>query len=140
MPGWLLAAMSQRCRIVLALCDLGQAPLVELERLDERLDHRGVELRPGETTQLSERGFIGHPFAVGAVRCHRAERVADEDDPGSQRNRLALQPVRIAAAIEVLVSGAHDDADLQERRRRGDDLLADQRVAADELPFLLVKR
>jgi hypothetical protein len=49
---WLLAAMSRRCRIVLALREWGQARLGELERLgerlDERLDHRRVDLRTGE--------------------------------------------------------------------------------------------
>ena len=45
---------------------------------------------------------------VRAVRRHRVQRVAGQDDPRADRDQPAAQAVRVAAAVPVLVLVAHD--------------------------------
>ena len=82
----------------------------------------------------------GMPRPVGAVRGHGGEGVADEDDLGAERDAVAREAVRVAAAVPALVAGADELPDAHQRGRGLHDPLADQRVAAHERPLLLVER
>ena len=63
------------------------------------------------------------------------------DDPGGERDLLAGQPVRVAAAVEVLVRGAHDDTDAAEQAADPvEHPLALDRVRLHERPLLVVER
>ena len=77
------------------------------------------------------RGLAAPPRAV---LDHRLEGVADRDDPRAERNLLARQPVRIAAAVPALVARAHELRDRQQSGRRGDDPLARERVLRASAP------
>ena len=102
---------------------------------------RGSNWRPGAGPQLGDRRLERHRLAVGAGRRHRAERVAAGDDPRLDRDLLAGQAVRVAAAVVVLVRGADDAADLGEHAADPvEHFLALDRVAAHDLPLLLVER
>ena len=57
----------------------------------ERVDHRGIEMRPGSPSQLGERVVPGHAVAIGAVVRHRVERVGDREDPGAERNVVSAR-------------------------------------------------
>ena len=88
-------------------------PSIERQLLERRGD-LGVELGARAGAQLGERLRERHRLAVGAGRRHRAEGVAAGDDPGLDRDLLAGEAVRVAAAVVVLVRGADDAADLGE--------------------------
>ena len=45
-----------------------------------------------------------HRDAIGTIGRHRVEGVTDGDDPRPDRNRIAAQPIRIAAAVVALVT------------------------------------
>ena len=79
-------------------------------------------------------------LAVGALRGHGVEGVADGDDPRSKRDLLAGQAVRVARAVPALVARADDRADRLQGGRGAEDALADDRVAAHELPLGVVQR
>jgi len=105
----------------------------------ERFDDQRVELRARARTQLDDRQLFADRGAIRAIARHRVEGIAGEDDPGLERDRLAGQRVRIALAVEALVTGAHDAGDGDERRRAGEDALADDRVSTHERPLLCVE-
>src|SRR5689334_19768365 len=71
-----------------------------------------VELAPGAAPELVERLGLAEHAPVRAHLAHRAVRVADGDDPGAERDRLALQLVGVAAAVPALVAGAYEQPDL----------------------------
>ena len=56
------------------------------------------------------------------------------------RDRLAGEPVGIAAAVPAFVRAAHDVCDRSQRACGGDDPLADQRVLAHEADLFEVQR
>src|SRR5919202_1503181 len=77
---------------------------------------------------------------IWAVARYRIERVGDEDDPRGQRDRIAVEAVRIAPPVDALVAPARD---LPHDRRQidlGEDVLRQDRVLAHDLPFLFVER
>ena len=81
-----------------------------------------------------------HRFAIGPRGRHRVEGVAGGDDARLQRNRLAGQPIGIAAAVPALVRGAHDPPDLDhEAADLLEHLLALDRVRLDDRPLALVE-
>lgn len=87
-----------------------------------------AELEAGAGLQFREGAGRGHSRAVGAVGCHRVEGVRHRYHPRGQRNLLALESVRIAAAVPALVMPAHHR---QRPRQPGDhlhDLTAAQNV------------
>ena len=79
------------------------------------------------------------PRAVGAVGGHRVERVGDEDDPRAERDVLARQAVRVAAAVPGLVVVADPRVD----RRDAEALeqpVADLGMLAQHDQLLVVER
>src|SRR6185295_13568386 len=76
----------------------------------------------------------------GMLLAHRVEGVADEDDPGPDRDVLAGQAVRVALPVPALVGGANQTGHRGERRGRAQNPLTDQRVLSDQLPLDLVER
>src|SRR5436190_1046943 len=78
------------------------------EQLEESLHDCRVELAPGLAAKLLGGLRLGEPRRVGPPRRHRLERVAQEHDARRQRDRLAREPVGVAAAVEPLVARADD--------------------------------
>lgn len=76
------------------------------------------------------------PFGVG----HRLEGIADRHDAGAERNLLARHAVGVAEAVPAFVAGADQPSDRSERGGTEEDPLADDRVATDEGPFVVVQR
>jgi hypothetical protein len=68
------------------------------------------------------------------------EGVAHGDDASAERDLVARQAVRVAAAVEALVAGADQRRHRAERRRGAQDALADDRVLAHERPLPVVER
>ena len=68
------------------------------------------------------------------------ECVADEDDPGLERDLVALQVVGVALAVVALVAGADDRTDVLELLDRREDPLAELRVRLDQRPLLVRQR
>ena len=56
------------------------------EHAEADLDDRGVELRPGAFEQAAARLLDRERLAIRPGRRHRVERIADEDDPGLERD------------------------------------------------------
>ena len=69
----------------------------------EGRDAARAELGARGVAKLCERLVERPGGAVDAGREHRVERVGDVDDAGAKRDLLALEPVRIARAVEALV-------------------------------------
>ena len=106
----------------------------------ERLDDTRVELRARRLAQLRHPLLGVERVAVGARGRHRVIGVADGDDAGADRDRLARQGVRISMSVPALVTGAHHLGHRDERGRRAQDPLADDGVLVDERPLALVER
>ena len=79
------------------------------------------------------RRAIADRGAVGAVAGERVERVGEREHAGRERDLLAGQAVRVAAAVPALVVVADQRPRGLEERDLADDLLADQRVALHHL-------
>src|SRR6202044_1392751 len=69
------------------------------------------------------------------IVCHRYERVADSDHATEQWDRIAAEPVGIAAAVPALVVRPHDWRGDSPRRQLVDQLRSDDGVLVYELPF-----
>ena len=90
---------------------------------------------PEQRRSSSHRGRDRHRLAVGAGRGHGVEGVADGHDPRRERDLLARQPVRVAAAVVALVRGAHDEPDRPEQPADAvEHLLALDRVGLHHAP------
>ena len=90
--------------------------------------------------QLGQRLPLTAGLAVGPFRGHRREGDADADDPGADRDVLAGEALRVAAAVEALRHGGDRRRDAGEPGRRRDDLGAGHGVVADQLDLGRVER
>src|SRR3990172_1901020 len=79
-----------------------------LARLHERFRHLGIEFPAGEFSYLFLGGLQVRGPAVRPVRGKGAQGVGNGNDPRGKGNGVALQPVRIAAPVPLLMVGAHD--------------------------------
>src|SRR5205814_5537989 len=103
---------------------------------EEDLDHDWVELRADAVAEPAA-GFLDRQaLAVGPIRRHRVERIADEDDPRLQRNLPAGDSVRIAPSVEVLVAASDDRAHFREPLDRRQNLLAELGMLLHDPPLL----
>ena len=87
-----------------------------IPRLVERGDHRRIERFPREGDDLVDDIGELHGLLVRAVGRHRVEGVGHGDDPRDERDALALQSVRVAAAGPRLVVERDGRDDLAELR------------------------
>src|SRR5436190_7894553 len=88
------------------------------ERLGERVDDVGVEFGAGAAPQFLQR-FARRPrAAVRAGGGHRVVRVGDVDDAGGQRDVVAAEAVRVAAAVRALMVQLDDRNVRREERHR----------------------
>ena len=106
----------------------------------KRAYHHRVELSPRTAAEFLNGGSLGDRFAVWALACHGIESVANRYNPGSKRDLVPSQPVRIAAPVKALVTRAHEPGHGPQGRRRQQDPFSDQRVAAHEAPLDRVER
>ena len=83
---------------------------------------------------------MGMRPAIRSVVGHRVEGIDQPDDPGTKRNGLAAQPVRVAAPVPALVVMADDRRERAGRRQWLADPLADLGMPAHQVPFLAVER
>ena len=95
----------------------------------QRLDHRGIELRAGAVAQLLARMLLVERAAIGAVGGHRVPRVGDGDDAARDRDLLTGELVRIAAAVPALMMAAHRGGDARSTGHAGQRLGAPARDA-----------
>src|SRR3954449_1836367 len=86
------------------------------EGVEERVDHGRVELRARAGLDLPKRVLRAHRVPVRPVAGHRAEGVADRDDPARERDARAAAAVGVAAAVPALVVEADDRRDRLEAR------------------------
>ena len=68
------------------------------------------------------------------------ECVADEDDPGLERDLVAAQAVRVPVAVVALVAGADDRTHVLELLDRREDPLSQLGVRLDQRPLLVGQR
>ena len=106
----------------------------------ERVDDQRIELVTRAARELLERGRGRQRLAIGPRGRHGVVGDADRDHAGAERDLLAGDAVRIAAAVVALVARAHEAGDGRERGRGGEDALADDRVAPDLRPLLGLER
>jgi hypothetical protein len=71
--------------------------------LEQRLDHRGVELRAAVAPQLLLRLLGRQCPAIRAIERHGDVGVGDVDDPRFEGDLVAGEAVRTAGAVDVLV-------------------------------------
>jgi hypothetical protein len=78
--------------------------------------------------------------AVGPDRGQRVEHVGHREHAGRQRDDLARQPVRVAAAVPALVVMADHQLGLAEELDLAQDLPAHQRMALHQRPLFRRQR
>src|SRR6476646_5763749 len=94
----------------------------------ECLRHPRVELRPGAPAQLSNRVIMPEDRAIRTLRRHRRVGICDGDDARRKRDLLCAKAIGVPLAVEVLVAAAYQLRGALERRRCGENPLADDRV------------
>ena len=92
-----------------------------------------VELGARRILEPRERLAEVERLAVRAGRRHRRERVADGEDPGDERDFLALEPVEVAVAVPALVVVADPGPDDLDVREVADDHVAEGDVLLDDV-------
>ena len=102
------------------------------EPVVQRRDDERVELAAALRLELMHGRLDRDAGAVRAIRRQRVEGVRDEDQPRTERDLRAREPVRIAGAVPALVVVEHVRVDRRECEA-ADELVADHRVALDEL-------
>ena len=75
------------------------------EQAEQRGHDSRVELGSRVAAQLADRRVSLHRAPVRAVAGHRVVGVADEDDPGGERDPIARESVRVAGPVPPLVLG-----------------------------------
>ena len=99
-----------------------------MPRLDESIDDGRVVHRAAAFHQDGDGGFVGHAPAVGPVRRQCVVAVDDRENARTNRDGVAFDAVRIAAAIPVLVVVADDRHHRIREVDRGENLGADRGV------------
>src|SRR4029077_12998947 len=112
--------------------------LEALERQDplKGCDAAWAELGARRPPELLQRLCGGPGGPVDACREHGVERVRDMDDAGSERNVLAVQPVRVTRAVEALVVVADGRHGVVQEAEAVDDPCALLGVALHERPLV----
>src|SRR5690349_5864339 len=82
------------------LCVIEDALMIELEKF---LHKAGVEIHPGMLLDIFEHGLLGAALAIRTVGQQGVPDVYDRKDTRRQRDILALQVARVAAAVPVFV-------------------------------------
>ena len=80
-----------------------QLSLEARQDLHERFNQRGIERRPAVLAQGRDGLRIGAGRPLGSIRHHRGETVDHGNDTGAERNVVASQARRVAAAVPALV-------------------------------------
>src|SRR6185436_4576181 len=107
------------------------------ERVDERLNDRGIELGTGAAPELGVGVSRISRGPVGPIGSHGVERVHHSNDAGLDGDEIALEPVGESFAIHPFVVGPHDPEyhTLFPCQRR-QDLLAEEGMLGDVLEFV----
>src|SRR6266550_9299325 len=150
--GWPFASRAMAClarrlsrrrdRVIVVHLGLERIRVFRLafaHHLNEVVDDDRIELRPLAGLQLGEREVWRAPLAGGTGRGHGVIGVADRDDARVQRDVLAGQAIRIAAAVVPLVMVEHDVQDLPEGLDRLQDARAQDGVHAHDQLLVLVE-
>ena len=116
--------------------DLAERDRARADELHHALRHVRVELLAGGLLELVERLLDRHAAPVQARRGHRLERVRDAEHAAGERDVLALELVRVAAAVPALVQVEHPLGDLGHAGALDD--VAAQRGVALHLEELVV--
>ena len=95
-------------------------------------DELGIELRARAALDLADRDLVLERAAIGAVGGHRVVGVGDRDDAADERDVLAREPARIAAAVEPLVVAPAAVDQAVQARHRLEDALALLGVLAED--------
>jgi hypothetical protein len=106
------------------------------DAVEQRLDDARVELGARAAAQLGLGRRVAEPLAVRPVGDERVVRVAGQDDARGERDVLAGEPVRVAAAVPALVLVADRRGHVAQAGQRSQDPLADDRVLAHEHPLV----
>src|SRR5256885_16971479 len=77
-------------------------------QFDEVRDDRGVVHLAAALTQNPQSVGVRQLRTVRPIRRERVEAIDDREDPGADRNRLALQSRWISSPVPVLVVMPHD--------------------------------
>src|SRR5438445_13242724 len=91
-------------------------------------------------SQDAETTLFIEGLAIWPIRDQHVVGIRDRQDAGFERNLVAAQPARIAAAVEALVMGDDDLSLAPKAVHAGEDGLAEFRVSLDHDPFLGVER
>src|SRR6266545_2734456 len=116
--------------------DLGE---LRLRHREKRLGAALVELRAGAAGDLLARRLGGERAPEGAVVRHRVVRVGDREDARGDRDLLAAEAARVAAAVEPLLVREHHLGGALEEVDRAEDVIADLRVALHLAPLGVVE-
>src|SRR3990172_4199865 len=72
-----------------------------------RLRHYRVEIDTSLPGDFRQRYFHPQTVTIRTVRIHRLDHVRDTEDAGFQQDRIALESLRIAGAIEAFMVLQH---------------------------------
>ena len=100
----------------------------------------GIELRAGLLRNQSPRGSERERRTIDAVRDERVEDVRKRHDPRAERDLFPLEPVGIAAAVELLVMALDNRDQVRQVWRMQEHVRAVQRMSGDDQGLLARQR
>src|SRR5712691_3834783 len=110
------------------------------EAAQEGANGRLPEMGAGLLAKDAHRALVIEGLTVRPVGNQDIVGVGDRQDAGLERNLLAAQPARIAAAINALVVGDYDLGLAVQARHPQEDLVAERWVALDDRPLVRIER
>ena len=104
------------------------------------VDHQRVPLDPRSLAEDLIDAFGRHRGAVRPRGVHRVEAIGDRQDARQQRDRIALEPFRVPAAVVAFMVVEHTGQQVGDRVEAGQDAVADDRVLLDVFELVIRER
>ena len=131
------AALERKLALEVGLVGVAERDATSLDHLHERLDHLGIELRPGHASELDDCSLGADRPAIGVARGHDVVGVGDRDDARPERDFVARKAMRVPVTVDTFVVADDDVRDRAVALDPADELGALLGMQLDDLPLFV---